>query len=242
MLERATQQSHWNWIEELSGVNGPQLKSFTSTKLQRGHMGFKNVTRKASVCNESIEFQFWLKSSLDCVCNTLAKWPSHTHLHTLWLTWGRLPCCTAGSPCEWPRAAGSSVGGADPRSGTTRWCQPASWCWRCCGCPRAPCTHRYTHRDEKMSDHYHLWTSCSCPSATCRWVPAHWRSSPCAREADESDPPSRIWWGWPSHSSLCEGSPGRASLAPLASRPPPPPPSPRHSVPCRPALSCEHRR
>lgn len=62
------------------------------------------------------------------------------------LTSGRLPCCAAVSLCALPRAAGSSVGGGGPRNETAHWCQVATWCSHCFGCPRAPFTHTHTHR------------------------------------------------------------------------------------------------
>lgn len=61
------------------------------------------------------------------------------------LTWGRLPCCAGVSLYVLPRAAESSVGGADPLSETAHRCQKATWCSHCSGCPNAPFADTQTH-------------------------------------------------------------------------------------------------
>lgn len=48
-------------------------------------------------------------------------------------------------------------------------------------------------------------------SATCRSDRWHWRSAPCACGAAGNDLPSRTSLSWPSHCSLCEGSPQSAA-------------------------------
>lgn len=155
------------------------------------------------------------------------------------LTWGRLPCCAGVTLCVLPTAAESSVGGADPPSETAHRCQTATWCSHCSGCPNAPFTDTQTHWKTLMintlvpyssinatrevinysqcallllSNHFfftHLgWHHLS---ATCRLGRGHWRSSPCACGAAGNDLPSRTSLSWPSHSSLCEGSPQSAA-------------------------------